>query len=262
MGQVPKNDSPSSLLLQKPIGLVGRGRTATHLKFYLESLGLTVQNWHRGLATDELDQLRACDVILLAISDSQIEYFVVNEPWLIQKTLVHFSGAMSSAIVKCAHPLVSFGPKLFDLDFYKTIPFVTELENPLDFNALIPQLPNPIFSISQDQKARYHALCVSANNFTTILWQKYFEAFQNEFAISADHSSSLFKSTALNLQADWKKALTGPLVRKDWETIEKNIAALEGDDLQPIYEAFVLAYDNRQKAQVNYIYLEPGEMGL
>jgi hypothetical protein len=38
--------------------------------------------------------------------------------------------------------------------------------------------------------------------------------------------------------------LTGPLIRNDQQTIEKNIQSLDGDPLQDLYRAFVRFYQS------------------
>ena len=42
---------------------------------------------------------------------------------------------------------------------------------------------NPNFKIDITKKTRYHMLCVLANNFTTILWEKVFADFEDKLNI-------------------------------------------------------------------------------
>jgi len=249
VGQVPK------------IGLIGRGRAARHLNYYFNQSGIALQNWHRGSPVQELSKLNDCDLVILAISDSQIDEFFYNFSLQPGQEIIHLSGAHVTQF-KCLHPLASFGSTLFDLKFYKKMIFVTEAENPFDFKKYFPQLSNPVFKISKHQKPRYHALCVAANNFSTMLWQKYFKSLEEEFGIAPEYSSSLLESTLRNLKSDWANSLTGPLARGDFETVEKNMAALEGDSLRIIYLAFVQNFQSLRNQKINYTYLEPGEMGL
>lgn len=48
-----------------------------------------------------------------------------------------------------------------------------------------------------------------------------------------------------NIVGNVRTALTGPLVRRDAETIAANLTALEGDPFHDIYAAFVRAYERR-----------------
>jgi predicted short-subunit dehydrogenase-like oxidoreductase (DUF2520 family) len=167
---------------------------------------------------------------------------------------------LASTRIKSLHPLASFGEDLFPLEFYKTIPFVTEMENPFDLRARLPSLPNPVVKIPRAGKARYHALCVAANNFSTILWQKYFQGLQEEFGIPPKLSLSLLDSTDRNLRSNWRAALTGPLARGDQETVMRNLRSLEGHDLREIYEDFVKIY--RKDDTVRRTPADLSEMGL
>lgn len=267
MGQVPNQvvtpNSPlfgSSLPISLSIGIVGRGKAARHLKFYFESMGYLLKSWDRSQPVSLLEPLTECNLIFLAISDSQVENFVTNHPWLLKTQVVHLSGSLVASIPGL-HPLVSFGPTLFELDFYKRIAFVVEKEAAFDFKKYFPNLPNPVHSISREQKAKYHAYCVASNNFTTMLWQKYFDTLQEQFGIPQNSSFSLFDSTFRNIQSNWKRALTGPLTRRDSETIAKNIAGLSGDSLQGVYRAFVEMYGATLRGNVEYVPLEQGEVG-
>jgi predicted short-subunit dehydrogenase-like oxidoreductase (DUF2520 family) len=83
-----------------------------------------------------------------------------------------------------------------------------------------------------------------------------------ELQIDEVYSRSLLTSTYLNVLKNWEGALTGPLIRKDWATVDRNLAALEGDPLKEIYQAFVQKFGGARKNSVQITYLEPGEMGL
>lgn len=255
MGQVPTQKNLTTF------GIVGRGRAAKHLSFYFSSMGYSIKNWNRSQPEELLKPLADCEVVFLAIPDSQIDDFVFNHPWLLKAEVIHLSGSATTSI-RGLHPLVSFGPSLFDLNFYKQIPFVTEKEMPFDFKKYLGNLPNPVFEVSRAQKAKYHALCVVANNFTTMLWQKYFSGMEKEFSIPPEDSRALFKSTFININHDWKNALTGPLTRGDTETIAKNIDSLQGDNLQKIYQAFYEMNLAEKRENIRYVYLDKGEMGL
>ena len=259
MGQVP-NTNFHFTQIGTHIGIVGNGKAAKHLSFYFESMGYPVFKWNRRLPESDLKKLSACKVILLAIPDSQIDEFLAKRLLPAQSEVLHLSGALTTSI-RSLHPLVSFGPTYFDLNFYKEISFVTESEYPFDFKSYFPNLPNPVFKIPRRLKSKYHAYCVAANNFTTMLWQEYFNTLQNEFGISPKAANILLKSTFENINSDWKNALTGPFVRGDHETIEKNLASLRGDSLQKIYQAFRDSFTDR-KERIDYVYLDPGEIVL
>src|SRR5262245_11993524 len=122
MGQVPEQKSTAIL---PQIGIIGRGRAAKHLSFYLESMGYQLKKWNRSQPKELLQPLADCAVVFLAIPDSAVDDFVFNHSWLLKAEVVHLSGSLTTTI-KGLHPLVSFGPNLFDLNTYKQITFVAE----------------------------------------------------------------------------------------------------------------------------------------
>ena len=78
-----------------------------------------------------------------------------------------------------------------------------------------------------------------ANNFTTILWNKFIEEFQTSFSFPKELAISFLQQTYENIKEDPKNAISGPLLRKDIKTIEKNLKSLENDSFKSIYAGFV-----------------------
>lgn len=99
-----------------------------------------------------------------------------------------------------------------------------------------------MYSNPPSKKAYYHALCVMANNFTTLLWQKFFNEMTTAFNASLNDLKPYLKQTLLNIDSDYSNALTGPLKRQDLQTIKHNLDALEEDAFVKIYQAFVDVY--------------------
>ena len=221
-------------------GVVGSGRAASHFSHYLSLLNIPVKNWSRSSSISPEVLLEDCDVLLLLISDSAILSFVEDHPLLREKILVHFSGALSFPHIIGLHPLTSFGQKLLPLEEYQKVPFVFEEEGP-SFGQIFPKLSNPSFAIPRESKPRYHAACVLAGNFSTLLYEKFFIEMAR-FDIPWAAAANYVRDIARNASEDPQTALTGPLVRGDTLTVEKNLAALQGDSYQKVYESFVEAY--------------------
>ena len=238
MRQVP-------LLGALPIGIVGDGRVARHFHHYLTLLGLSTCVWsRRASALDPPDALLACRTVLLLIPDAEIVSFIGAWPTLREKRLVHCSGSLVTPAAEGAHPLMTFGHDLYDLETYRSIPFILDTGG-TPFPELLPGFPNPSFTIRAADRPYYHALCVMAGNFSTLLWLKLFDEFQGRFGIPASAAYPYLARMAANLVTDASHALTGPLSRGDTETIGANLKALDGDPFQPVYRAFVRAYAQR-----------------
>jgi len=238
MGQVPALDAP-------PLGIVGDGRVARHFSHYLDLLGLPVCAWSRRTqALSPPDALASCRTVLLLIRDAAIAPFVDTWPALQEKRLVHCSGSLVTPAAEVAHPLMTFGPTLYDLADYRAFPFVLDAGG-TPFSELFPDLPNPSFTIPAAERPYYHALCVMAGNFSTLLWVKLFEELEQRFDIPVSAAHPYLARVAANVIADAGLALTGPLARGDTESIAANLTALEGDPFQAAYATFMRIYDQR-----------------
>lgn len=257
MGQVPQIPSylPPSYLL------IGYGRLGRHLEAYfkLENIPLKIwtcrqQNVPNSLGFGDLrrEQIEGFSHVLLAIHDSAIEPFIREHEFLSEKTLIHFSGSLSTPLAESAHPLMTFSEQLYDLETYRKIPFVLE-KGRRHFEELFPALKNPHYAIPQEQKTLYHALCVMSGNFTTILWEKFFKELEQTFRLPRELVYPYLAQIALNLQKGEASVLTGPLVRGDHTTIDRHLNVLGQDPFKEVYQsfvrAFVPAYDT-QKAHV------------
>src|SRR5262245_20431850 len=117
MGQVPSHRLT-------PLGLIGDGRVARHLQHYFDLLNLPVRRWTRRSGCDPVEAMAPCGTVMVLVSDAAIEPFIAAWPALAAHRLVHCAGRLVTAAAECAHPLMTFGPDLYDLPMYQHIPFV------------------------------------------------------------------------------------------------------------------------------------------
>lgn len=225
-------------------GIVGSGRMAAHMTRYLDLLGLPYRQWHRRAGGTPTDTLAGTSPILVLVADNAIESVCQALRRLDGAVLVHFSGAVGGQYAFGAHPLCTFGPDLYDLDTYRSIPFVCATDGP-PFARLLPGLPNPHYRLPPSARPLYHALAVLAGNFSTVLWMKLFETFERELHLPREAALPYLARIAANLAEHPDRALTGPISRRDRATIDANLRALEGDPFQDVYRAFVRAVDAR-----------------
>jgi 2-dehydropantoate 2-reductase len=228
--------------------LIGNGRAAQHMQFYFQSLTIPFNHWARKHNTPLQPLLQNSTHVLLLISDIAIDSFIQQTPALSQKTIIHFSGALSTPRAHSAHPLISFSQSLFDKAFYPTIPFIIESEGPA-FEELLPGLPNPHWTIPRAQKPFYHSLAVLSGNFSTLLWQKLFTDLEKKLNIPKEAAYPYLQSIAYNLQQGNHSALTGPLARGDNDTLTQNLKALKGDIFESVFQAFMDAYQKQRQQE-------------
>lgn len=224
--------------------IIGNGRMARHTSRYFKGLGISFSQWARETHSEEdlIAIVSEASHILLLISDKAIEAFIETHPFLKSKKLIHFSGSLVTSLAFGTHPLMTFSSELYTLEVYKNIPFVCD-QDATPFPELFPKLPNPSYTLPVEVKSRYHALCVMSNNFTTLLWQKFYKELDQTFHMPSSVIHPYLDQTLQNLKNSPCCALTGPLTRKDQSTIDANLKALENDPFQNIYKAFLETYN-------------------
>lgn len=232
MGQVP---------VSKKILIVGSGRLAKHWSHYLTLLQIPFINWSRQSQTILQDD--GYTHIFLAVSDSAISEIVSLYPWMQSRHTAHFSGANYYDGLYGMHPLMTFADRLYDLSTYTQIPLAIDFDK--EKYTSFAFLPNPIWILSPTDKAKYHALCVMGGNFPQILWQL-LESHITAMGIPSNAWKTYIQTATQNYLLD-SNSLTGPMVRQDTATIQKNLNSLANTNLEPLYESFVRAYNQGRK---------------
>jgi hypothetical protein len=235
-------------LKQNQVGIVGDGKVAHHFKHYLNQLGVPVRSWSRRASSQESSNdlaflFQDCRTVLLLVADPAIDEIAARLSRLLP--LFHFSGSWVSRFphVHGAHPLMTFGPELYDLETYPKIPFVLEQGAQAAFRAALPELTNPIYSIPRDAelKARYHAFCSMAGSFSAFLWAKLFSELPRHFDIPPEAAVPFLEQLARNLAGHCREPerfFTGPIARRDQIAIEKHLSALGDDPYAAVYRTF------------------------
>lgn len=237
MRQVPNKNSKSNYLI------VGNGNLAGHFRHYFNLVGLHYLSCTRKNLNEFVKLSDKTDRILLLIRDDEIESFIKKHRDKIspQKNWIHCSGVLSIDEAESAHPLASFSNVMFDKKFYSTIPFITE-KGRKTFRELFPQLHNPSFEITKEQKEIYHAWCSMAGNFTTILWQNFFSFLEKDLHLQFNAAYPFLSTVSQNLIHSYDP-LTGPLKRGDSKTIERHLHLLKDSPLEDVYKSFVKLYE-------------------
>ena len=235
MGQVP-------LEISHHYGLIGNGKVSKHIQHYFNCLNINYSVWTKQCKETSLrDLYQDCTHLLLLISDDAIEPFLKKNSYLQSKPTIHFSGSVCSNLATGMHPLMTFSHNIYDLETYRSIPFVCEAGE-ITFEEAFPQLPNPHFVIQPQDKAYYHALCVLAGNFSQLLWKEFFAGLDN-IGLPRSACYPYLKKVFSNLVDNEKNGFTGPLERRDINTIKQNLKALPDKNTEALYKAFVKSYD-------------------
>lgn len=237
---------------QTSYALIGSGRLARHLSFYLSVTEQLFFKWSRNLDPDfntffdpeNLERLkktiRGKSHILLAVSDDAISE-LIKDIWEIKsesQTLIHFSAAHDFEGALGLHPLMTFGQELKAVNSYPVIPFCEPKECEGLFKEVFPRWTNPVFSLNKEQRKYYHACLVAAGNFTSLLWQMVEGRFEDRLHLSSELLAPYRDQVFENIRKNTMTSLTGPLARGDRQTINANLEALTEDPLKQIYQSF------------------------
>lgn len=223
-------------------GIIGNGLMARHFTNYLTLESIPFILWCRKESKESPENaLKECPIILLLISDGAIDSFIISNPWLQHKKVVHFSGALNIKGCLNYHPLMTFSKTLYSIKEYRNIPFIG-IKNQPSFLEIFPTLKNCYYQIDEKQKPLYHALCVISGNFTNILWHKTFKEFEDKLNLPKEVLMPYLEKTLENIQNNPLNSLTGPIRRNDKKTIYANIKSLQSLTWKKIYKLFVKAY--------------------
>lgn len=236
--------------------LLGAGNVATHLfKAFSNAEEVTVKQWYnRNLRTiekyktkvaitDNLEDLVAADIYILAVSDDAVADLSAQLPFE-NRLVVHTSGSVSLYAIDKKHkrgvfyPLQTFS-KAANVDF-SDVPLCLEaLKNKEDL-PILKKLAKAIGSqphkVNSDQRAALHLAAVFVNNFTNQIYRLAHEITESQGA-EFEILKPLIKETARKLdEVSPFLAQTGPAKRNDKKTIKKHLKALTNKHHKDVYK--------------------------
>ena len=212
--------------------LVGSGRLARHIGFYLKNSYSPFLSWSRKSSLPFDKALLDTDLVLLAISDDSLTPFFDEHLKNFKGLVIHFSGANSDPRMKSCHPLMSFTQELLPESLYPQIAFA-ESEKGI-FKQVFPQWSNPTFVIRPKDRALYHACAVLMASGTQSLWLKTMNQM-NSLGVPSDALVPYLNRITLQFCKQNQSAMTGPWVRKDKKTIDAHLEALKKTELLALY---------------------------
>jgi hypothetical protein len=236
--------------------LVGQGKLARHLSFYLSQKNIPFEHWLDGRKLHDPNLkpiLERVNCVWILVADRAIKELSTKlrelAPALPQ---MHSSAASEIPGTLTLHPLQTFGLELYPLSTYEAIPFTfvreewatePELKQSIETN-----FSNPRFEISKAKRALYHSYCVMMANFPQLLWSAVLGEAENSIHSTRALFTPILKQATENFLSQGEAAVTGPLVRGDLMTIQRHENALSHSRLLSLYQNFVSIFKPSQNA--------------
>ena len=259
---------------REPVAFIGAGMVGTAMAFLLNQHGHPITGvYSRNRKSSEkmcnflgsgkiyenpADAARTADIVFLTTPDDRIAQvcteIVREEGFLDGAIVIHCSGALPSSALDSArevkahlgsmHPLQSFASLTEAVENLRGVTWAIEGDKrALDvMEHLVTLLNGQSEVLSVEHKILYHAGAVMASNYLVTL-KDMAEQLLKKSGLSEDMArqglQSLIQGTLNNLiKLPSQNALTGPIARRDINTIRNHLLAMESHapDLLDIYK--------------------------
>jgi predicted short-subunit dehydrogenase-like oxidoreductase (DUF2520 family) len=238
--------------LMPQVVFLGQGRLSRHLEYYFsEVLKISCKSFSWREVSAKVQETPSAHVTpesLQSVLSSDTMVFLLGRDQdlaaqnqflnalAFKGRRIHCSARVTLEGVSAWHPLASFSQNLFSANFYFSIPFIGS-ENSISLADSILQLPNPEIKIKNTEREKYHALCVFASNLSAVIMAHSLVKFQENFQLAPQAIFPLLQSTLSNVEKLGWKGLSGPMVRGDQESMQRNLASLDSPEEKVIYQA-------------------------
>jgi D-glycero-beta-D-manno-heptose 1-phosphate adenylyltransferase len=236
--------------MKHKFAVIGHGRVGGAVLALLQDSGYTpvwvveVENSstlvpvYKSLPSDPQD----ADIFFITVPDDSISDIVkaMASAWkdsLKGRVVFHMSGLHTSDILEplkklgadtaSFHPLQSIIHPESARKALKGSVFTVEgtPKAILTAERIVDKLGGETLKITKEDKVIYHAAAVIASNYTTSI-VAVAEDLMSSIGLERGHMLPLIKGTLANIENHGRAALTGPIRRGDWSTVEKHIMAL------------------------------------
>jgi predicted short-subunit dehydrogenase-like oxidoreductase (DUF2520 family) len=217
------------------VTIVGRGRVGQALAVNLaDHRGFDVAT-PVGSDADIANIAQPADMVLLAVTDSSVSSVAASIARNDDALFVHFAGSLTLAALAphrrraSLHPLTPM-PGDPDTAAQRLRGAWMALAGDDGAETLADALEARTFTVDESQRPRYHATAtIAASHVAGLMGQ----VARNAAAVGVPLAAylDLARSTLANVTAlGPSAALTGPIARRDWDTVRAHLAALEPDD--------------------------------
>jgi predicted short-subunit dehydrogenase-like oxidoreductase (DUF2520 family) len=221
------------------VRLVGPGRVGRSLARAVATAG----GWHvdglLGRRDDVTGAAAGVDLLVLAVPDAAVASVAAAIRPLPDCVVAHVAGSLTLDVLGHHHRRASIHP-LVAIPTPDTVlagKWFAVAGDPMA-TRLVDALGGRAITVADDDRVAYHAAaCVASNHLVALLGQA--ERIAAAAGVPLDAYLDLVRGTVENVAAlGPRDALTGPVARGDWATVDRHRAAIDPDEL-PAYDAMV-----------------------
>jgi len=223
------------------VRVVGAGRAGGALSLALVRVGWTVAP-ALGRTDDLAGAAHGVDLLVLAVPDPVIAEVAVAVDPDPDTVVVHLAGSLGLDVLAghprpaALHPLVALPDAETGAAHLADGAWFAVAGDPL-VEQVVADLGGHAFTVADEDRTHYHAAAVIASNHLVALLGQVERVAPEGVPLEA--FLALVRGTVDNVAAlGPAAALTGPVARGDWATVERHLAALP-DDERSAYEAMV-----------------------
>jgi hypothetical protein len=226
--------------------IFGPGRVGRNVAAFVTTLGHEATLISRAEAADRRaagEIVGAADVVCAALPDDVLSGWA--EEWATAargRPAIHFSGARLFPGLWSYHPLYSFPQTILPPETLLGIAFARQ-EGAPPLAEIFPGAENPEFLVRNEDRALYHALAVLSGNFASAIWNESARAFAGRLGVDPAVLAPYLAGVVERFAESPLDSLTGPIARRDRETVRMNLEALKNEPkLAALYRAFLTAW--------------------
>jgi pantoate--beta-alanine ligase len=244
------------------VRIVGPGRAGRALARALVDAGWSVDLLGRG--GDVAGAAAGADLVVLAVPDGAVADVATTVRPVPTTVVAHLAGSLGLDALAphgrraSVHPLVSLADP--ELGARRLVGAWFAVAGDPMARQVVAALAGHAVEVPEDRRAAYHAAaCIASNHLVALLGQA--ERVAATAGVPLEAYLDLVHGTVENIAAlGPAAALTGPVARGDWATVDRHLAALDATE-RPAYEALAAQAHRLLDTQVRHAHLSVQKSG-
>jgi predicted short-subunit dehydrogenase-like oxidoreductase (DUF2520 family) len=218
--------------------IVGSGRAGSAMALALQAQGWSLRGL-LGRGDDPTQAAAGVDLCVVSTPDSVVAELAARITPCPGTVVAHLSGALGLDVLApherraSIHPLVALADPQRGAEALSGGAWFAVSGDPMA-RVVVADLSGTAIDVDEDHRAQYHAAaCIASNHTVALLAQV--ERVAASAGVPLTAYLDLLRATIDNVaELGPSNALTGPVARGDWATVEKHVGSLDPSEV-PLY---------------------------